>query len=96
MLTIASDELAASATANGDASSRLGSGPARTASANDRLLMRYNATGGLDTTFGSGGKIISSAPPHDEIRDLYIGDNHTIVTCGHFTNANGQAASRDA
>ena len=56
----------------------------------DSALVRYNANGSLDTTFGIGGKVITPVGSrHDYARALGIQSDGEIVTAGYYLNQDG-------
>ncbi|MBZ9715884.1 delta-60 repeat domain-containing protein [Deinococcus multiflagellatus] len=67
-------------------------GDPRAATGLDSFLMRYNADGTLDATFGSGGKVITAAGPtnsHDFPNALQMQPDGKLVVAGYTTNSGG-------
>ncbi|MFO0841515.1 MAG: hypothetical protein U0797_03810 [Gemmataceae bacterium] len=51
-------------------------------SANGFVLARYNTNGTLDTTFGSGGKVVTSLGAHSDVATLLLQPNGKLIVAG--------------
>ncbi len=56
------------------------------------LVVRYNRDGSLDSTFGSGGKVITAVGVHDTVSALAIQSDGKVVVAG-FTDARSKSAA---
>jgi len=55
----------------------------------DFFMVRYNANGTLDNTFGSSGKVITNINADDHIYGLVIQPDGKIIAVGYSSNTNG-------
>jgi uncharacterized delta-60 repeat protein len=68
-------------------------GQTRSGTYADSALVRYNASGSVDTGFGQNGKVVWSVGAQDDVlRDVTVQPDGTIVVTGWTSDASGRAA----
>ncbi len=67
-------------------------GQADSASTDDFALVRFNANGTLDTTFGTGGKVVTQSTSNtDQARDVVVQTDGKIIVVGHYGDNTNQS-----